>query len=650
MFKKNKIKLPRQATPATPSLLKGNYSPLERSTHQGEVWQKTEAAQTTVYQRLQMDFPRWKNTNGVYINVIKHITLMIALLLFSNFLYAQNTLDLLNGKNTSINITNQNQEISVSEYIEKDKITLIWEVPPKFYLYKNQFKFKLINAPKAEIGTINFPEHIIKDDPNLGKQPVYYQQVVINIPIHGKITNDAKLEAYFQGCDGKICLPIQKQVFDIASVQPSSAQNIIETESNRDWGFLHLLTFLGLGILLSFTPCILPMIPIISGVVIGANTKKRSQNFLLALSYVLGMAITYMVIGLIVSWLGASFQALLQSPPFIITGTVIFVLLAVSMLGRINLQLPNYIRMKLHNAQEKQKHGSIIGAFIMGIIATAVVSPCTSAPLIGILSYTAQTGDHLYGAVSLFTLAIGMGIPLIIIATGFTWLIPKTGNWMVHVKNLFGILMLGVAIWLLSRIITEIQTQFLVSILITLSALVYWLSSLKIRKKKLNIFIRSISMITLAYGICLFIGTMLGHKSYFSPLSFTPPKPITVQSNAPYIEVDNQEALNQAIYEAEMNHKTILLDFYASWCSECHQLERILIEATTQKQLKNNSIQVIKVNVSKYSEESNALLHQYQVLGLPTIILLKNNDKTLKSRSGNITKKEIFELIRKNYD
>jgi len=582
--------------------------------------------------------------------------------------YANTTTDLFQA-NTSNNLTVNTysnniitNKISVSDYIDSNKVTAIWDIPASFYLYQKQFNFELIDAPEAKIGNVNYPPSKLKNDPNLGQQKVYFHQVYFTIPIYGKLTQYSKLNIYYQGCDGNICLPIQMHTVNLSTLNPMpmpiKLKAIISNSHQAPdatgkytltFSFISLLTFLGIGILLSFTPCVLPMIPIISGLIIGANSKSKWKNFNLCLLYVLGMAFTYTILGLIVSSAGANFQAFLQSPIFIISGTIIFILLAISMFGVINLQLPDKLRMKIHNIQDKQHKGSYLGAFIMGVIATAVISPCTSAPLIGVLTYIAQTGDQVYGAISLFTLAIGMGIPLIIIATGFAWVIPKAGTWMIQIKNIFGIIMLAMAIWLLSRILTNLQTQLLVSIFICITSMFYLFNYRK--SDKCFIAIRSISLISLVYGLCLFIGVMMGNHNYLTPLlSKSNMKVIAIQDKDKdnLIEVNNLIDLGTEINKSNKIGQTVILDFYASWCSECQILTKLFEQSQIQYAINKNNIKLIKVNVSKYSTQSKELLDKYKVLGLPTLITIQAYKDDTQRISGNITSQELIRLIKQS--
>ncbi len=561
-------------------------------------------------------------------------------------------------------------ELRVTAYEHEHSITLIWDVPQNFYIYKDKIDVLLMNAPDAKVGPLELPKGEMKNDPTFGMQEVYHQQVSTEIKLYGTIPSDAYLEVRYQGCDGTICLPMQSTDIPIiiqgmalnkyptatpasgqAKNTPTSttensliknnrhAENIIPIEipqSETDYSGLWVL--LGLGLLLSFTPCVLPMIPILTGLIIGQAKDRRIVAFFLSLSYVLGMAVTYALIGLLVSILGASFQVALQTPIAIIISAAIFIALSLSMFGIFSINLSSKHQYFLQKIQDKQIVGTYIGAFVMGVIATAILSPCTSAPLIGVLTYVAQSGDHLYGMLSLFTLAIGMGIPLILIGTGFGHFVPRTGTWMIHIKQLFGVIMLGMAIWVLSRIIPELATQLLFAALIIIYTVANGVLD-KATNKLLNFF-RAILILLFIYGISLFIGALMGQHNYFAPLqqNSLPSATTANQSIKPdTITVKSVNALEQQIATLQQSHSLILVDYYASWCASCHVLSRVLNSATIQEYFIKNNIALVKADVSEYGSETTALLKHYNVLGMPTLVLLSNQGKEIRRHSGELS-------------
>jgi thiol:disulfide interchange protein DsbD len=559
-------------------------------------------------------------------------------------------------------------ELSVTSYEHEHAITLIWDVPQDFYIYKDKIDVLLMNARDAKIGPLDLPKGEMKNDPKFGMQEVYHQQLSTEIKLYGNIPSNAYLEVRYQGCEGTICLPMQSTDIPITiqgmaineyptdipanslsttvteDINAESMTPIESSQSKNDYSGLWVL--LGLGLLLSFTPCVLPMIPILTGLIIGQAKDRRIVAFFLSLSYVLGMAVTYALIGLLVSMLGASFQVALQTPIAIIISATIFIALSLSMFGIFNINLSNKHQHFLQKIQDTQIIGTYIGAFIMGVIATAILSPCTSAPLIGVLTHVAQSGDYLYGMLSLFTLAIGMGIPLILIGTGFGHFVPRTGAWMIHIKQLFGVIMLGMAIWVLSRIIPELATQVLFAALIIIYTVANGVLD-KATNKLLN-FLRAILILLFIYGISLLVGALMGQHNYFSPLQQSSPQFTTMmnqQIKPDTITVKSAKALEQQVATLQQSHSLILVDYYASWCASCHVLSRVIQSEAVQNHLTTKNIALIKADVSKYGADTTELLKFYNVLGMPTLVLINAQGKEIRRHSGELSSEELIQFL-----
>ena len=319
------------------------------------------------------------------------------------------------------------------------------------------------------------------------------------------------------------------------------------------------------------------------------------------------------------------------------------------MFDLFQIRLPQKAQGFVHSLQEKPKSGSLISAFILGILASLVVSPCTSAPLISVLGLIAQSGDWVLGGLSLFTLAIGMGIPLILIGSGVGYLVPKAGHWMNDLKYLLGVLMLLVASWLLARIIPDSIALIIYAII--LIGYTIFLGLFNQPETKLEKIKKVFSIVILLYGICLFIGSMMGNSSLIRPLAIsTNISSNNTQENAQIKEstsvVKTSYKLNKLINQYSSAGKRIVLDFYASWCTECQILSNFLQTQQSVDLLKKNNIQLIKVNASKYSDESNQMLQEYKVIGFPTLILLDSATKKPKRyRSGSINFEQLKKLI-----
>lgn len=325
------------------------------------------------------------------------------------------------------------------------KVILNFNIAPGYALYQNRFAFK--TSGDAQVGTVNFPTGTEKIDPVFGKQIEYENQLILIIPILGPANHAASLNITYQGCSAQLCYPLLHQII---SLTPNPTSNI-NTASKPFW--IAIPTLFILGILLAFTPCLWPLYPILSSIILGQHEKTWASSLKFSFSYVFGMACSYAALGWLITRIGASFQADLQQPWVILILAMILILMGLSMFGLFTLQLPRWIRHGVSVADQKLKGGSVFSVFIMGALSLLIISPCASAPLIGILSLMIQTGNTLLGAFSLFILALGMGVPLMLISLGLGKFLPKTGPWMQRVRRFIGGLMILIAIYLIIRMI-----------------------------------------------------------------------------------------------------------------------------------------------------------------------------------------------------
>ncbi len=543
---------------------------------------------------------------------------MLFLLVFSLFGFA-NANNFLAGSNFSnIDLFNSPEQsfnkLSVIETQNKGEITLCWRIPKGQYLYKNKISIQLQHADQAELGEIYFPP--ATTHPVFKNEPVYTNQVLLRIPLSGEITPNSKLEVKYQSCDTNLChLPQVKEI--------TIDQNVLPYEQN-DFNWLGILALLGIGLLLAFTPCVLPMLPIISAIVVGKNHSKF-YSFLLALSYVLGMSVMYAILGIIISSIGLSFQIFFQQSWVIILFATLFAVLALSMFGVFQIQLPQAISARLGQSQHNIKTGGIFASFLMGAIASLVLSPCTSAPLIGVLTTIVQTGDILYGGVALFALGFGMGVPLMLIALGLKRFVPKSGAWMQEIKVIFGFAMLAMAIFLLSRItLLEAIIFSLYALLISayLLYLVYASVISEFIQQKTKHFIAAIILF-------LALLTIVANHTLH-----TTNKPSIASTQNDFTTVFNSQELKQQVTLALKTHQYVLVDYFAHWCESCLKLKVILLSPAMQEYFKKNNIKVIKVDVSDYNINSTELLKTANVLGLPTLILRNQQNSEIKRIAG----------------
>ncbi|MCF6768450.1 protein-disulfide reductase DsbD [Thiotrichales bacterium 19S11-10] len=598
------------------------------------------------------------------------ILLTITLSLIGSVTYAQNQLllSLFDAQkplaNAIVPTANKGDKLTLNAFFQNKEALLIWNIPRDFKLYQNRITIRLINPQNNHLGKTFFPEATIWEDPILGPQLIYNNQLSLEVPLYSEnqtITPGSQLEVVYQACLNDNCLPFEIKTFMIPQIDahpidklPKSASNVIqppnETQAliqNQTFHWMHLIYLFGFGLLLSFTPCVLPMLPIVSGLVLGEKKTNKLKGFLLSLVYVLGMALTYTGIGIAIALLGAGFQGIFQMPIILIGTSIIFVILALAMFDLFQIRLPSKAQGFIYSLQEKPKPGTLFSAFLFGIIAALVVSPCTSAPLISVLTLIAQSGDWLIGGISLFTLAIGMGIPLILVGTGLGYFLPKTGAWMQDLKHLIGVIMLLFATWLLSRIFAGHIIILIYSIILLGYAV--FLGVFQKSHNRFQRFKRAAGLVLLFYGASLFIGSMMGNQSLITPLSLNVSHTnILNNSNKkslPLPVVTNRQTLDKLIEQEQAKGKRVLLDFYANWCSECHLANQLLKSEKAQQLLKENRISLIKIDASNYSQETNQVLNDYKVLGFPLFILLDDQEKPMNRHSGALSLDSLKSLI-----
>ncbi|WP_373004966.1 protein-disulfide reductase DsbD [Sulfurimonas sp.] len=392
--------------------------------------------------------------------------------------------------------------------------------------------------------------------------------------------------------------------------------------------FVILLTFLGFGLLLALTPCVFPMIPIISGVIIsqgdGITTKKA---FMLSMVYVLAMAVAYTVAGVLAGLFGSNLQAALQTPWVIYSFSGVFVALALSMFGFYELKLPDSLVSKVSSSKHKS---GFIGVAIMGFLSALIVGPCVAAPLAGALVYIGQTGDAVLGGMALFSMSIGMGIPLIIVGVSAGKFMPKPGAWMTMVSAIFGVMMLGVAVWMLERVADVYVTMLLYSML-GIGFAIY----LGTFDKDSHIFKRSIAVIMFIYSVALFIGVLGGSTSMIKPLSFLKPQVVSSvtqieRKHTEFVKVTSIAELDELL--SKHKGKKIMLDFYADWCTSCKELEEVTFANESVKNKMDEYI-LIQADVTDNKKEQKDLSKKYGVFGPPAILFFDENSKVIKSKT-----------------
>ncbi|MBB71163.1 MAG: cytochrome C biogenesis protein [Legionellales bacterium] len=562
---------------------------------------------------------------------------------------------------------------------DADTITVHWDILPGYYLYKDRFQFKLAKPANGQATPAQLPEGIHREDDIIGKYEAYEQSVDIPLNVanaQGKIT----LLIGYQGCsENNFCYPPQAKQITLNLNIPNSAGTGIKdidpdelaaalphavgsptSQSEQDkvtellsqhslW--VSLLSFLGFGLLLSFTPCVLPMIPILSGIIIGHGKHISGlKAFWLSFTYVLAMSVTYAIVGVIAGFAGGSIQAAMQTPWVITAFSIIFVLLALSLFGFYELQLPAKWQEKITGVSSHQQSGTYLGVAIMGVLSTLIVSPCVTAPLVGALAYIGNTGDAVLGGLALWAMGIGMGIPLIIIGTSHGKLLPKAGPWMDNVKAFFGVIMLAVAIWMLSRIIPGQLAMALWAILLLVSAVYMGLLHREVLTGWAQ-FWKGLSLVMAIYGIILMIGAATGNTDPLQPLGNLNFASDQVATSTPskhvFTQIKTVDDLNQQLDMAKQQNKITLLDFYADWCLSCLEMEKqTFSDPTVQATLAN--LIVLQADVTQNDAIDKALQKANRVVAPPTIMFFdQDGDEIPNSRIvGTMGPEKFIEHIR----
>ncbi|HMV12505.1 MAG TPA: protein-disulfide reductase DsbD [Nitrosomonas sp.] len=558
----------------------------------------------------------------------------------------------------------------------KDEHTLIAHFTPakNYYLYRDKIAFE----PQSEgiqIEKISLPPGKMKDDLTFGKTEVYYQpfQAVIALKRGIEAPDQLSLASTYQGCNepvgvcyapikkiNEVTLPAIKAAVNTvaetlsgnaaaapidstaALFQTPSRPPAIETESFKieqmfasgSFGLI-LAGFFGIGLLLSFTPCVFPMFPILSGIIANRSQHMtKGRGFVLALAYVLGMAIAYAIAGVAAGLSGAMLSAVLQNAWVLGTFALIFILLAFSMFGFYELQLPSFLQSKISEEAGHLHGGHLSSVFGMGALSALIVSPCVAAPLAGALLYISQTRDIVLGGSALFVMALGMGVPLLLIGASAGALLPKSGPWMESIKQFFGVLLLAVAIWLISPVVSTVIYMLLWAALLIISAIyLHAIDPLPVNALGFRKFLKGVGVIALLTGVALLIGVLSGSRDVLQPLS-----KLSITSNSsnvsfsekgwdqlahlPFQPVRSVTELDEII--AQSHDKYIMVDFYADWCISCKEMERFTF-SDERVQAKLKDVVLLQVDVTHGTPDDAALLKRFKLFGPPGILFLDRN-------------------------
>ena len=535
-------------------------------------------------------------------------------------------------------------QFSAAKSENQENVIVNWSIAEGYYLYQEKISVKLNQEETSSFDVPTFsisPEDY--NDPYFGLMKIFKKPVqAIFKASQPPLKAEDVVEIAYQGCTEGFCYPPEVKEIKVAdlpiaqvantektsenstalSAQPKAEQDrLAESLFNSKYA---VFGFFLLGLGLAFTPCVLPMLPLLSAIVIGQNQRPNMwRAFALSFVYVQGMALTYTLLGLIVAAIGLPFQVALQHPYVMIGLSIIFVLLALSMFGVFTLQLPSSLQTKLSLLSQQQKAGAFGGVFLMGMIAGLVASPCTSAPLSGALLYVAQSGDLFTGAITLYLLALGMGVPLILITLFGNKILPKSGMWMETVKKLFGFVMLALPVFLISRILPDEWTPRLWAMLGT--AFFIWFA-FQMPKNGTGWVFRILFLVAAMISVKPLQTWVWGETSTPSAVENK------VVSHVEFKKVKSEAELQQAL--SENNKSLVMLDLYADWCVACKEFEKeTFSDPSVQKAF--GDMLLLQVDMTKNSEENRALMTKYKVLGLPTILFFNRDGKEIEGSRVN---------------
>lgn len=563
---------------------------------------------------------------------------------------------------------------------DQGAVTLNWNITPGHYLYQNRVAVSSV-TDGVTVGDPSFSfQGETTTDEFFGEVTVFYEPVEARVPVTlPEGVREATLEVTYQGCaEAGLCYPPQtREVLyypggddagpattassgSTAGTSGSSASGgpagSIDTNSATGLaGFLSeqsvlviagLFFLLGLG--LTFTPCVLPMVPIISTLVSGHNTRTTGHALMLSGSYVLGMALTYAAAGVVTGLLGASFnlQAQLQSPWVLGVFATLFVVFALSMFDLFEIQLPRFIRDPLNNASHKLTGSRVAGIFGIGALSALIVSPCVSAPLAGSLLYISTTQNAVTGGIALFALGLGMGVPLILVAVGGRKLLPTSGHWMTAVKHFYGVMLLAVAIWLVERLVPAWVALTLWGLLIAITGV--QLGAFDAAKAGWQRTRKGLGLVMFAYGLALLAGAIGGANDPLRPLA-----PFTVASSAPSVQaaashaefqrVEEPAEIRRLLQAARDRNQPVMLDFYADWCISCKVMERnVFSDAQVGQAL--SSYTLLQIDMTRNTPEQQALLNELGLFGPPAILFYQADGDELEDQRilGEMDKREFL--------
>ena len=538
--------------------------------------------------------------------------------------------------------------------LDNNMLAVRWLVQPDYYLYKDKISF---SVDEASIENIKFPDATIKNDEFFGEVSVYNIPLEIQIELNNIQKDYVLVTIKHQGCwEGGVCYPPQVDRLEVSLEGSKKApipsneivtidENIVSEKFQQGGLALFIAAFLA-GLALSWTPCVYPMVPILSGIIIGQKEKPSNLNALLmSITFVLSMSVAYGLIGASAGYFGAgiNLQAIMQTPWVLFVFSCIFILLSLSMFGFYDIQLPSGIQTRLANISNSQSGGSFVGVSIMGFLSALIVGPCVTPFLATALSYVIAGGSAAKGGASLFAMGLGMGVPLIIICGWGVNALPKAGPWMENVKRVFGFAMIAVALYLLDRILYPLLSLILWALLFTVAPIMLGVFKNISRSLSLvGIVFRLFSILFLVYGLMLWVLVAKGGGDIQQPLdAIIYGDKIEASNTVTFQIIDDETQLDSLILKTKSNKKPLVLKFYAEWCIACKKLERVVFKDSTVNQSLKDSM-TYTVDVTKNTQINQSILSRFSLVGPPAILFFKDGKEIRSQRIiGEVSAKEL---------
>jgi len=519
-----------------------------------------------------------------------------------------------------------------------DMVEVIFQVHPGYYLYRGRLKFAVPAGQGVSLGTVQLPNGEKKVDEYFGEQEVYHHDFTARLPVarSSKGAFQLKVQATWQGCaEAGLCYPPVTRIFVVD--MPAATSNTtggggggtFDGKAAGGSGYvseqdrltrligsgnvlLMIVVAFGYGLLLSITPCVLPMVPIVTGLIVGSGTAvRRGRAFTLSVAYVLGMAATYTAAGMAVAAAGHQAQTLFQKPWIIWLFSALFVAMAISMFGFFTVQMPAAIQTRLASISNRQKAGSYAGVVVMGALSALIVTTCVGPALVAALSVIGQSGQMARGGLALFSMAIGMGVPLLVVGASAGQLLPRAGAWMDTVKQAVGALMLAVAVWMLSRILPARATMWLWAAPLLALAIIFGRASF--RTPRARAASRAVAALALLAALLIGYGAAQGITDPLHPL-----RPVQARVDLPFQRIKSLADLDAQVTAANAAGKTVMLDFYADWCVSCKEMEHQTFPVPAVRTALANTVW-LQADVTANDATDQALLQHFAILGPPTI-------------------------------